>query len=153
MRVTCTQGEANIVRGLQWTDSHGTTWEVVRPVGTTVGHGANGTPTFACARAAGPMLYQDLLEPDGTLLMCGDSIAAAVLAGQVPPWAPMADAPVDGTQVWLLVEHANHRRAPAAERPEWLNISRGRCIDMQRGTWHWQGLSGKLLGWRAMAAG
>lgn len=153
MRVTCTQGEANIVRGLQWTDTEGTTWEVVRPVGHTVGHGPNGTPTFACARVAGPMLYQDLLEPDGTLVMCGDGIAAAVLAGRVPPWADLATAPQDGTLVWLLIEHTNIQRAPIAERDQWLSISRGRWIDRRRCSWQWAGPDGKPVGWRAMAAG
>lgn len=151
MEVTCTNGAAHIVRGLQWTDWDGATWEVVRPVGRIQGHGFGGTPTFACLHVSGPRLYADLQEADGTVVMCGDAIAAAVPAGHVPAWLAMADAPRDGTHIWLHVRHAMYRCAKPEQRHMWLQICPAQWTTFNRGGWTWHGLSGTPIGWRPRA--
>lgn len=58
-------------------------------------------------------------------------------------WRCMSDAPKDGTEVELLVRHANYRNAKTnEERAMWESVARAQWIDFNGGGWTWAGMYG-----------
>jgi hypothetical protein len=60
----------------------------------------------------------------------------------------MIYAPLDGTEVELLLHHPNHRYAKGDEKQRWEQVVRAKWIDFNGGGWTWRGMSGSPMGWR-----
>ena len=87
---------------------------------------------------------------------------APVLNGQgyVPSasdWRPMVSAPLDGTEIELLMRHFTYWTALKVNGKEeaeklWQAVVRGRWIDHNGGGWTWHGMAGSPVGWRPLHA-
>lgn len=81
MKVAHATGEHDANIGDRVTFYDGSTWEVVRLKGGGMysPSGLGGTPVFACKPIGEiPAHYKQYLEEDGTVNMCGDSLAGAL---------------------------------------------------------------------------
>lgn len=70
------------------------------------------------------------------------------VGGDEPCWLAMVYAPLDGTEVDLLLHHPNHRYAKGDERKQWEQVVRAKWIDFNGGGWTWRGMYGTPMGWR-----
>jgi hypothetical protein len=79
----------------------------------------------------------------------------AQLEGFRKGWQPMLTAPLDGTEIEILVRHPTYwlclkSQAPVAAEQLWQQTVRGQWIDHNGGGWSWRGLAGSPVGWRAI---
>lgn len=91
MKVAHALGEREVNIGDRATFYDGSTWEVVRltGVGMYSPSGLGGTPTFDCKPIGDvPEHYLKHAKPDGTVSMCGDSIAGSLARASDPTDAP-----------------------------------------------------------------
>ena len=56
-------------------------------------------------------------------------------------------APRDGTEILLLVRHANYALASAQDREQWQAWETGKWIDHNGGGWTWHGIAGSPVAW------
>lgn len=63
-------------------------------------------------------------------------------------WRSMIYAPLDGTEVELLLHHPSRRYAQGDDRKQWEQIVRAKWIDFNGGGWTWSGMYGEPVGWR-----
>lgn len=71
-------------------------------------------------------------------------------------WRAMVNAPLDGTEVELLVRHHSYfleLKTSGKELAEklWQETVRAAWIDHHGGGWTWHGLNGSPIGWRPIA--
>jgi hypothetical protein len=74
---------------------------------------------------------------------------------QPPEWSAMVYAPLDGTEIELLIRHHNYwtvLKVGGKDEAEknWQGIVRGKWIDHNGGGWTWNGGAGSPIGWRPM---
>jgi hypothetical protein len=89
MLVHCSRGATEVLSGARWRDMlTGTEWEVVEPTGEAIysPSGFGGTPCFWCRPITGNDMsdvrrWLETARGDGCVSFCGDSIAAALMAG------------------------------------------------------------------------
>lgn len=72
---------------------------------------------------------------------------------RTPEWRAMADAPLDGTEIELLVRHFDYFTALKVNGKEeaerlWQGAVRGKWIDHNGGGWTWRGHAGSPVGWK-----
>lgn len=85
------------------------------------------------------------------LVKAGALIAAEIdrELRHVPGYA-METAPKDGTEVSLLVRHANYQYAQPEDRDKWQEWVTAKWIDFNDGGWTWRGLMGTPIAWRPL---
>ena len=74
-----------------------------------------------------------------------------------PDWQPMVSAPLDGTEIQLLVRHHDYWTALKLDgkkhaEEKYQGVVIGKWIDHNGGGWTWHGGSGSPVGWRPMGA-
>ena len=72
-------------------------------------------------------------------------------------WQPMLTAPLDGTEIELLVRHHAYWTALKCDGKEkadkeWQGPVTGKWIDHNGGGWTWRGHSGSPVAWRPLTA-
>lgn len=65
-------------------------------------------------------------------------------------WQPMLSAPLDGSEVELMIRHNNWIYASGKDREQWEQIVRAKWIDFNGGGWTWHGMAGMPVGWRSV---
>jgi hypothetical protein len=66
-------------------------------------------------------------------------------------WRAMVYAPLDGTEVELLLHHPNRCYAKGEEKKIWESVVKAKWIDINDGGWTWTGMFGRPMGWRLPA--
>lgn len=78
-------------------------------------------------------------------------VSQPVQAVTLTDWQPMLTAPLDGTEVELIIRHNNWIYASAKDREQWEQIVSARWIDFNGGGWTWHGMAGMPVGWRLLS--
>lgn len=64
-------------------------------------------------------------------------------------WLPMVSAPLDGSEIEILIRHSSWWSAhKEGDGSAWQQACRGHWIDFNGGGWTWSGLAGTPVGWR-----
>lgn len=63
-------------------------------------------------------------------------------------WRAMVYAPLDGTEVELLLYHPDRAYATGDDKKNWEQVVRAKWIDFNGGGWTWHGMNGTPQGWR-----
>lgn len=71
-------------------------------------------------------------------------------------WLPMLTAPLDGTEIELMIRHHTYWTALKVNKHEaetqWQGVYKGKWIDHNGGGWTWHGLAGTQVAWRPLPA-
>lgn len=78
-------------------------------------------------------------------------------AAPTPGWRALVDAPLDGTEIELLIRNHTYfheLKSGGKDMAEklWQEIVRAKWIDHNRGGWTWNGIAGSPVGWRPIAS-
>jgi hypothetical protein len=69
-------------------------------------------------------------------------------------WSAMVYAPLDGSEVELMIRHRNYWLWLKSEKKikgeSWEQVVRGQWLDHNGGGWSWHGMAGTPIGWRAI---
>lgn len=84
-----------------------------------------------------------------------DMLSAAPQSSEAPAWIPLVEAPLDGTEVELLVRNGAYFRELKANGKEfadklWQEVVRAKWIDHNQGGWTYHGMAGTPVGWRPL---
>lgn len=63
----------------------------------------------------------------------------------------MTECPRDGSEIELLIRHANFPREKEDSRHRWEEIVRGHWIDFNGGGFTWFGMCGSAWAWRPLS--
>ena len=69
------------------------------------------------------------------------------LAGALPEWRPIDEAPKDGTRILIWFVHPNAKYAKHAVAEGWAAAHEAQWIDHNAGGWTWHGVAGVATRW------